>query len=181
MSATQEQILIDKCRTGETAAFGPLIKIYRKQLFSYLLRLLGNREDAEDLFQEILIKCWKGINKYSEQQKFSSWLFAIAHNTAMDKLRKRNKETMITETDPDELKHSSDPHKEFIGKEISIKIQKALDLLPFKQKEVFLLRVNSGMSFKEIALTTKEPLNTVLSHMHYSVKKIKRLLWSENE
>ncbi len=179
MSATHERTLIEKCRNGETTAFGPLIKIYRKQLFSYLLRLSGNREDAEDLFQETLIKGWRGIKKYSEQQKFSSWLFTIAHNTAMDKLRKRNKETMITETEPDELSHTSDPYKELIGKEIRNKIQKAVELLPFKQKEVFLLRINSGMSFKEIAQTTNEPLNTVLSHMHYSVKKIKRFLWSE--
>lgn len=181
MSATSEQTLIEKCRNGETAAFGPLIKIYRKQLFSYLLKLCGNREDAEDLFQETLIKSWKGINKYSELQKFSSWLFTIAHNTAMDKLRKRNKEAMITETEPDELSHTNDPLKDLIGKEIRNKIQKAVEFLPFKQKEVFLLRVNSGISFKEIAQATNEPLNTVLSHMHYSVKKIKRIFWSENE
>lgn len=181
MSTTHEQTLIENCQNGEAAAFGPLIKIYRRQLFSYLLRLSGNREDAEDLFQETLIKSWRGIKKYSERQKFSSWLFTIAHNTAMDKLRKRYRETLITETEPDELSNANDPHKELIGKEIKDKIQKAIDILPFKQKEVFLLRINSGLSFKEIAQTTKEPLNTVLSHMHYSVKKIKRLLWSENE
>jgi RNA polymerase sigma-70 factor, ECF subfamily len=181
MSATHEQTLIEKCRNGEAAAFGPLMKIYRKQLFSYLLRLSGNREDAEDIFQETLVKTWKGIRKYSNRQKFSSWLFAIAHNAAMDKLRKRNKEKMISKIEPDELHHSSDPHKELIGKEIRTKIEKAVEFLPFKQKEVFLLRINSGMSFKEIAQTTNEPLNTVLSHMHYSVKKIKSLLWRENE
>ena len=169
MSATHEHTLIEKCRNGETAAFGPLIKIYRKQLFSYLLRLSGNKEDAEDLFQETLIMGWRGIKKYSERQKFSSWLFTIAHNMAMDKLRKRNKKNMITEIGPDELHHTNDPHKELIGKEIRNKIQKAIEFLPFKQKEVFLLRVNSGMSFKEIAQTTNEPLNTVPSHMHYPV------------
>ncbi|MFA5803057.1 MAG: sigma factor [Melioribacteraceae bacterium] len=72
MSATHEQTLIEKCRNGETTAFGPLIKIYRKQLFSYLLSLSGNREDAEDMFQETLIKGWRGIKKYSEQQKFQN-------------------------------------------------------------------------------------------------------------
>ena len=75
MSATQEQALIEKCRNGESASFGPLIMNYKRQLFSYLFRLSGNREEAEDLFQETLIKAWKGIKRYSEQQKFSSWLF----------------------------------------------------------------------------------------------------------
>ena len=181
MNAAHEQIMIQKCRNGEVAAFGPLIKNYRKQLYSYLLRLSGNREDAEDLFQETLIKTWKGIKRYSEQQKFSSWLFTIAHNTAMDKLRKRNKENMITEIEPDELSHANDPHKELILKEVGEKIKRAVEQLPFKQKEVFLLRANGEMSFKEISQTTNEPLNTVLSHMHYSIKKIKKFLGNENE
>jgi len=59
MSVTQEQILIEKCRIGESDSFAPLMKNYRRQLFSYLLKLCGNREEAEDLFQETLIKAWK--------------------------------------------------------------------------------------------------------------------------
>jgi len=181
MSATQEQILIEKCRNGESAAFGPLIKNYRKQLFSYLFRLCGRREEAEDLFQETLVKTWRGINRYSEQQKFSSWLFTIAHNTAMDNLRKQNRENIIADIEPDQLQHTSDPHKELVLNEIGKKIQSAVETLSFKQKEVFLLRLSSGMSFKEIAAATKEPLNTVLSHMHYAINKIKRFLGNEND
>jgi len=181
MNTAQEQIMIQKCRNGETRAFGPLIGNYRKQLYSYLLRLCGNKEEAEDLFQETLIKTWMGIKKYSEQQKFSSWLFTIAHNSAMDKLRKRDKEKMITEIEPDDLRDIKDPHKELVSKEIGTKIWNAVEQLSFKQKEVFLLRVNGNMSFKEIAKTTNEPLNTVLSHMHYSIKKIKGFLGNQNE
>ena len=181
MSVTQEQILIEKCRIGESDSFAPLMKNYRRQLFSYLLKLCGNREEAEDLFQETLIKAWKGIRKYSEQQKFSSWLFTIAHNTAMDNLRKRKRNDITADIEPDDLQHSADPHSEIVWKEFQNKIHKAVELLSLKQKEVFLLRVNGEMSFREIADTTKEPLNTVLSHMHYSVKKIKSFLGNKNE
>jgi len=181
MSTTQEQVLIERCRSGDSSAFGQLIQTYRRQLFSYLFRLSGERTQTEDLFQETLIKTWKGIKKYNEQQKFSSWLFAIAHNTAMDNLRKRKRDEAIAEIEPDELKSESNPHHEFIRKENKLMIEKAVRNLSSKQKNVFLLRIYSGMSFKEISETTKEPINTVLSHMNYSVKKIKRILGKENE
>ncbi|MCX6169533.1 MAG: RNA polymerase sigma factor [Ignavibacteriales bacterium] len=181
MSTTHEQNLIEKCRSGNTSAFGPLMQIYRRQLFSYLFKLSGERTQAEDLLQETLIKTWKGIKKYSERQKFSSWLFTIAHNTAMDNLRKRNNDYLISDVEPDELQSANDPHKEFIKNETNTLIEKAIVTLSTKQKEVFLLRLYGEMSFKEISELTKEPLNTVLSHMHYSVKKIKKLLGNDNE
>lgn len=181
MSTTQEQSLIEKCRSGNTSAFGPLIQLYRRQLFSYLYKLSGDKTQTEDLFQETLIKTWKGIKKYNEQQKFSSWLFTIAHNTAMDNLRKRKHDEVIAEIEPDELRSESNPHNELVSSENKVLIEKAVKNLSSRQKEVFLLRIYSGMSFKEISETTKEPINTVLSHMNYSVKKIKRMLGKENE
>jgi RNA polymerase sigma-70 factor, ECF subfamily len=181
MSETREQDLIEKCRNGNSSAFGPLMQIYRRQLFSYLFKLSGERTQAEDLFQETLIKTWRGIKKYSERQKFSSWLFTIAHNTAMDNLRKRNRDYAITDIEPDELQSSSDPHAELTKNETHTMIEKAIAALSAKQKEVFLLRLYGELSFKEIVELTKEPMNTVLSHMHYSVKKIKKLLGNENE
>ena len=181
MSTTQEQVLIERCRSGDTSAFGRLIQTYRRPLFSYLFRLSGERTQTEDLFQETLIKTWKGIKKYNEQQKFSSWLFAIAHNTALDNLRKRKRDDAIAEIEPDELRSESNPHYELVSNENKLMIEKALENLSSKQKTVFLLRIYSGMSFKEISETTNEPINTVLSHMNYSVKKIKRLLGKENE
>lgn len=162
-------------------AFKPLVQIYRRQLYSYLFKLSRSREEAEDLMQIVLIKIWKGITRYSEQQKFSSWLFTIAHNVAMDNLRKRNKEMLITAIEPDELENSSNPHKELVESEIKAKINKAVELLSMKQKEVFLLRINGGLTFKEISGITKEPMNTVLSHMNYSIKKIKNYLGREDE
>jgi RNA polymerase sigma-70 factor (ECF subfamily) len=181
MSATQEQILIEKCRSGNNAAFGQLIQTYRRQLFSYLFRLSGERTQAEDLFQETLIKTWSGIKKYNEQQKFSSWLFTIAHNAAMDNLRKRKRDELITEIEPDDLHSEANPLNELVKSENKKRMEKALLVLSEKQKEVFLLRLYSGTSFKEIAKITKEPINTVLSHMNYSIKKIKKVLGAENE
>lgn len=170
-----EEQLLKRCRANDQAAFGSLINIYRKQLFSYLLRLSGNKMLAEDLFQETLIKVWKGLNNYNEQNKFSSWLFSIAHNVAVDSARSkevRNKQK--TTNDNYSYQSNSDPHSDFIATETREILMSAVDTLPDKQKEVFLLRLHSGMQFKEIAELTKQPLNTVLGHMHYAVSKIRK-------
>ena len=88
---------------------------------------------------------------------------------------------MLADIEPDELKSVDDPHKEFIINEANEMIEKAITMLSIKQKEVLLLRLYGELSFKEISDLTKQPLNTVLSHMHYSVKKIRKLLGNENE
>ncbi|MFA7227435.1 MAG: sigma-70 family RNA polymerase sigma factor [Melioribacteraceae bacterium] len=176
MSSTQEQNLIERCRNGDSSAFGLLIQPYRRQLFSYLFRLSGDRIQCEDLFQETLIKTWRGIKKYSERQKFSSWLFTIAHNTAIDNLRSRRKDEFISPADTEELKSGSDPHSDLVNSETKKMIETAMGKLSEKQKEVLLLRLYGDLSFKEISGLTGEPINTVLSHMHYAVKKLKKFI-----
>jgi RNA polymerase sigma-70 factor (ECF subfamily) len=181
MSTTQEQVLIERCRSGDSSAFGLLIKNYRRQLFSYLFKLSGDRTQAEDLFQEMLIKTWKGIKKYNEQQKFSSWLFTIAHNAAMDNIRKRKRDEAVSDVEPDKLKSESNPLRDIVNNETKQLLEKAVLKLSSKQKDVFLLRIYSQMSFKEIAEISGEPVNTVLSHMNYAVKKIKIELGKNND
>jgi RNA polymerase sigma-70 factor (ECF subfamily) len=177
----QENVLIEKCKNGESEAFGMLINGYRRQLYSYLFKLSGDRTSAEDLFQETLIKVWKGIKKYKEQNKFSSWLFSIAHNVSLDAYRKRVVRSNIIHTDelPDK-ETNKDPLSEVEAKELKEIINKTADQLPDKQKHVFLLRQHGGLTFKEISELTDEPLNTVLGHMHYATKKIRTALRKEN-
>lgn len=175
-----EAEIIKKCRLNDGLAFEILIQNYRKQLFSYLLRLSGNRMLAEDLFQETLIKVWKGIKSYNDQNKFSSWLFSIAHNVAVDFMRTasmRNKHLQMEDTI--EQKDENNPHSRFVERETRELVMAAVSQLSEKQKQVFLLRQHSGMTFKEIAKEMDQPINTVLSHMHYAVLKIRKKLSKE--
>ena len=179
----EEKILIEKCKSGVREAFGSLMKIYRRRLYSYLFKLTGDSADTEDVFQETLIKIWKGLPEYNNRNRFSSWIFSIAHNTAMDHLRKKMRERNFEEiTDETVNFHESwDFSDELHITEIKKQIGIAVDKLSGKQKNVFLLRIHSGMSFKEIAEVTGDPLNTVLSHMRYAVIKLKKNLRMYNE
>ncbi|MCU7495287.1 MAG: sigma-70 family RNA polymerase sigma factor [Ignavibacteria bacterium] len=181
MERILESLLIEKCRKGEHSAFRDLVKIYRRQLFSYLMRLTGDRMQAEDAFQETLIKVWKAIGKYDHKDRFSSWLFSIAHNAAMDSIRKNKLRGSLFHSDDIEVHTSeSNPYSDVVGQELREILDSIIDNLPEKQKQVFLLREHGEMSFKEISELTGEPLNTVLGHMHYAVEKIKRVLRKKN-
>ncbi|PKL90021.1 MAG: hypothetical protein CVV23_01390 [Ignavibacteriae bacterium HGW-Ignavibacteriae-2] len=176
-----ENQLILRCKQGDSSAFGLLVKNYRKQLYTYLVRMSGSRVAAEDLLQDTLIKAWKAIPKYKEQNKFSSWLFSIAHNIAMDSYRKNKVRAIIKYTDEQDNEPGSESLQYNIEtEELKNIIIESIETLSEKQQHVFLLRQHSGMSFKEIAEATDQPLNTVLSHMNYAVKKLKKILREKN-
>lgn len=174
-----EELLVKKCIAGDKDSFNRLIKAYRKQLYSFLLRICGNRDLADDLFQEVLIRVWNGFKNYKEQQKFASWLFTIANNVTIDHHRKKKHINMsLFEV---EIKSDEDLSDRIEKKEASKIIFSLVNNLSEKQKIVFLLRQHSNMSFKEISEITKEPLNTVLSHMNYAVKRIRKILKENHE
>lgn len=177
-----ESQLIDKCKANDGEAYRQLMKLYKNKLYGYLWRFSVSEDEADEMFQETMIKAWKGIRKYNEQKKFASWLFTIAHNVAMDFLRIRNKNTILVPIDEinDKLsKQSIDD--QMVQKEEIEKINQIVQNLSNKQRVVFLLRLNGELSYKEIAEITNEPINTVLSHMRYSIKKIKKQFDNENE
>ncbi|RMD50721.1 MAG: RNA polymerase sigma factor [Ignavibacteria bacterium] len=169
--------LIKQCLEGDKASFKTLIKPFLPKLLNYLFKLSGSRENAEDLMQETLIKIWLGLQNYNHVNSFDSWVFSIAHNTAIDYLRKNKYVQYPLEID---VSGNSDPHNEIVKKELDRNIVNALLKLSGKQQDTFILRVYGGLKFKEIAEILNEPLNTVLSHMNYAVKKIKKIMSEEN-
>jgi RNA polymerase sigma-70 factor (ECF subfamily) len=177
-----ETILIKNCKAGDGESFRKLLNIYRTKLYGYLWRFACDQDSAEEMFQETLIKAWKGIKKYNDQNKFSSWLFTIAHNVAMDNLRyQKHNNVVVNIEEAMNQPMTNGPEEEIISKEMIDKINKSIDKLSEKQKTVFLLRQQGELSFKEIAKVTNEPINTVLSHMRYAVKKIRIRVEENNE
>lgn len=176
MELVLEEELIARSLQGESHAFKQLIGTYRRQLFGYLLKFCGDRMLAEDLMQETLIRVWKNLPGYTPQNRFSSWLFCIAHNVAVDSGRKQKIREMVVHTGELETRNDYDPHSEMVYSELKDIVDSVLCQMPEKQKNVFLLREHGGLTFKEISELTGEPLNTVLGHMHYAVEKLRKAL-----
>lgn len=167
--------LVSRCRQGDLSAFEVLYQRYRLPLYSYLNRLVsGQSQTADDLFQQTWVKVLDNLGRYSEQQRFVSWLFRIAHNTAMDHFRRDGQREMVEVTESCAVDDSG-PWEDLDRQVLLDAVEAALGTLAPEQREVVLLR-QRGLSFKDIAAIQKSSINTVLGRMHYAVQHLRRRL-----
>src|ERR1041384_5747994 len=151
--ATDED-LVAAVLEGDRERFGDLIDRYQGRLVNYLFRLLRNADDAHDLAQEILVKVYQVLDRYDPQYKFSTWLFRVAQNAAIDQIRRRR------------LKLVSLQHEDAEGETRDWElrgdaIQQAIDALPWEYRELILLRHMAELAYEEIARLKGMPLGTV--------------------
>lgn len=178
--------LIKNYLRGDQEAFQYLYERYRKPLYGYLNRLLDNSALVDDLYQKTWMKVISNLQKYRENQKFSAWLFRIAHNTAMDHFRARRTAGQFSfdeSVEPEALADARDnPIQNMDRAELVASVKSALPNLPVAQREVFLLR-QEGVSFREIAAIQGVSINTVLGRMRYALQKLRQLLseWQEHK
>jgi len=171
-SPTDEE-LIARFQQGDSYAFDLLVKRYQDPLLNFVFRFLGNHTEAEDIVQETFYRLYKNKHYYREIAKFSTWIYTIAGNLAKTELRKRNRRKlfsishfMSTEKDYDIPDNEFTPDT-VTNSQITDKIiQKAIDKLSPKFKEVIVLRDIQGMSYEEIAEIVKIPLGTVKSRVN---------------
>ncbi len=168
-----DEILIAQFQQGDVDAFDILVRRYKDQLLNYVYRFVGNRIDAEDIVQETFLRVYKNKHYYKEIAKFSTWVYTIAGNLAKTELRRRKRRKVFSvsnfvndERDFDIPDVNRNPEKEVDG---SIKdgfIQKAIEKLPSKFKEVILLRDVQGFAYEEISQILNIPLGTVKSRVN---------------
>ncbi|NOY80971.1 MAG: sigma-70 family RNA polymerase sigma factor [Kiritimatiellaeota bacterium] len=175
LNEASDGCLIEAYRSGNEKAFEALYNRYRRQLFSYLNRVLPGRGAlVDDLYQQTWLRIIESLPAYREEQKFLSWAFRIAHNLAVDNFRReaRREEVEIDERIADE----TDPPWSRMDREaLKGLLAEAIQDLPEDQREVLLLR-QQGIAFKEIARIQGVSINTVLGRMHYAVRKLRRAL-----
>jgi RNA polymerase sigma-70 factor, ECF subfamily len=182
-----DEDLIKRYQNGDARAMDALIDRHHRQLFGFLYRSLGNRERAEDAYQEVFLKVVRSAPSYQPSARFAAWLYTIARHVVIDMARRdkyRETESLDQEVFEDggvarvEMTPSDDPdpEEEVTGMELATTLEQAISALPDEQKEVFLLRERAGLSFKEIADLTKAPLNTVKTRMHYALNRLRKTL-----
>ena len=122
------------------------------------------------MVQEVFIRVHRSIDRYEPRGKFESWIFTIANNLSLDFLRRKRPET----TETLELVGRVGPHEHASHRELRDALMAEVDRLPSEQREVFLLREKSGLSFREIADRIGCPLNTALGRMHYAMEHLRK-------
>jgi RNA polymerase sigma-70 factor (ECF subfamily) len=170
--STDEQ-LIAKFQLGDVQAYDVLVRRYKDQLLNFIYRFVGNRSDAEDIVQETLLRVYKNKHMYKEIAKFSTWVYTIAGNLAKTELRRRKRHKIFSvsnfvneERDYDIPDKALSPEKQVDSTIQEAIIQKAIEKLPVKFKEVIILRDIQGFAYEEISQILNIPLGTVKSRVN---------------
>jgi RNA polymerase sigma-70 factor (ECF subfamily) len=178
--------LLAEYYAGNAEALGVLVEKYKRPLFGFIFRFSEGREDADEVFQEVWVRAIKNMNRY-RQKSLLSWLFRIAHNLMIDRVRRRKFVLSLDTPASEDGAPLSErlagaglgPDAETGGRELGLRIEAAAAQLPIEQREVFWLRMQADLSFKEIAKIQKCSINTALARMQYAVSKLRKELASE--
>jgi RNA polymerase sigma-70 factor (ECF subfamily) len=181
--------LVRRILAGEEALFEILVRRYQTRVVSHVTRMVGSRDDAFDLSQEIFLKVFQALDRYNPEFKFSTWLFRIAGNAAIDHLRKRRPRTVPLEIPDSEsrsgvsaIEHESrglDPYADLRNVERGEAISRAIADLPPEFRELITLRHFGGLSYEEIARVKNMPLGTVKNKLFRARVVLKERLAGE--
>ena len=179
LALAADQQVVTWAQDGDESAFRELIRRYQRPIFSIIYRMVRDRELAEDLAQETFIKVLNAIDSYRPEHKFSSWIFKIANNAAIDHLRRRELETLSLEGAPDALTterqeatalqvrdRTESPLEELEARELGSQIEEAIAGLRPEYRSCIMLRHVEGRAYEEIAEILGLPLGTVKTYIH---------------
>jgi len=169
-------------RSGDPDALGPLMARYQNRVYRYLLRLVHQPADAEDLFQQTWIRVAEKIRSFDTSRNFDAWLFTLARNLAFDHLRRVRPQSLdepVGDDSPGETMISRmssgdpGPFDQLLAGERARLLAEALESLPVSYREVLSLRFEEEMKIEEIAAVLSAPLSTVKSRLRRSLEQLR--------
>lgn len=169
-----EEQCVAQARGGDASAFEELVRMYEAPVYRLALRMCGGRaEDAQEVAQEAFLAAWRGLPRFRGQCRFSSWLYKLTANAAVDHLRREKRRPAAVPLE--NAGEPADPHtpqEELERRELHRAVQQALDRLTPEHREVLLLRQMQGLSYQEIGAALSLEEGTV----KYRISRAKRQL-----
>ena len=176
---------IKEVRKGDTNAFGEIVEFYKDKVYQLCYRILGNSFEAEDIAQEAFIRAYMNLDRYNMNKKFSAWLFRIATNLCIDRIRKKKPDyyldaeisgsdglTMYAQIASQELL----PEDEVANMELQKIIEKEILNLPEKYRTVIVLKYIEELSLNEISEILDLPIGTVKTRIHRGREALRKQL-----
>ena len=179
-AAGEAEAFLERYLSGDALAFEMLVGLYEDRLYGYLERFTGDSHLAEDVFQQVFMKVADKAESFDRRSSFSTWLFRIARNAAVDELRRRRRDRITVGFDADDGREPADdsptPLESLAGLELRERILAAVAALPYSQREAFLLKEEAELGFQEIADIAGCPKETVKSRFRLAVEKLRAVL-----
>ncbi|MBT8180039.1 MAG: RNA polymerase sigma factor [Eudoraea sp.] len=177
-----EETLIENLKQKDTQAraFEVLINTYKERLYWHIRRIVLNHDDTDDVLQNTFIKIFRNIEKFKGDSKLYSWMYRIATNEALTFLKVKSKKLGVDNEELQErMANNLQADVYFEGDEIQLKLQKAIALLPEKQKLVFNMKYFEELKYEEISEILETSVGGLKASYHLAVKKIEASLKGE--
>ncbi len=183
-----DAVLVLRCQEDDCEAFDEIVARYKDGIYNYIWRMISNREDAEDLTQEVFVRAFVAIKSFRRESKLRTWLYKIATNLCVDKYRRAGlgKQIVIPlergRHDAEGCKpfdlpdNTHDPQRVYERAALQAEVQKALSRLPEKLRAAIVLYDLEGMSYQEIAGALGCPVGTVKSRIFNARMRLRDLL-----
>ncbi len=168
------------CAEGKTQYFEELVERYKNLVYSVLLRMVKDREEVNDLAQDVFIKLYRNIDKYDPQFRFSTWVIRICTNHVIDCRRKKHLECLPIEDFHMEPDQSDTPEEIALDGERKAIIKETLDDLPEMYRLPVVLYHQNGLSYQEISERINEPMSKVKNRIFRARKMLKEKLMSRH-
>jgi len=184
----EDSELIIIIHTQNREAYKELFARYQKKLFVYIYHLVGNRDETEDILQNVFSKTYKSIDNFDTTRKFSSWIYRIAHNESVNFLKRKSKRYTVSwddiSTSKDKLDTATNeerPEEKMEHQEIVKEIDYALKKIPARYQKVLQMRYFNEYSYEEIGKILKKPVNTVGTLINRAKKKLLEVVQEEGK
>src|SRR5882762_6835127 len=171
-SSAADRELVANAAQGLEGGFEELVRRYQRPISAYVYRMVGNHESALDLTQEIFIKVYGSLSRYRPEFKFSTWIYKIAHNAAIDHLRRNGgrERSLINGTESDNYDlpiecEGLSPEQQSEREERRVEIESVVRSLPTAYRELIVLRHSQDLTYEEIVEVTGLPLGTVKNRL----------------
>ncbi|NPV14844.1 sigma-70 family RNA polymerase sigma factor [candidate division WOR-3 bacterium] len=167
--------LVRRAQRGKTEAFEELVRRYEHKVYNITYRLLGNEEDATEALQDTFLRAYRSISRFKFKSSFYTWLYRIATNVSLTKLRRRKTQETVSLDEPikdtDDLKYDipdsrSTPEQAFEQKRLRERLQEAIAKLPEEYRTVVVMRDLEGLSNEEVSATLGITVPAVKSRLH---------------
>jgi RNA polymerase sigma-70 factor (ECF subfamily) len=156
-------------------AFQQLFEKYAERIYYFSMRYIKNKEEAEEIAQEVFVRVWLRRHDLKEELSFSSYIFMIAKNALIDTIRRKQKETIFQDNiKPNTELYSSSSNDSMEYKELSTLIDKSISELPLKRKQIYQLSRDEGLTYKQIAEKLNISIKTVETHMRLALQQLKK-------
>ena len=173
--------LIDAFAAGDEAAFEAIIRLIASDVVNIAYYYLGNYEDAKDVSQDIFVKLYKKLPSFQGKAKFSTWLYRVAVNTCIDRIRASKQTVSLDESRTESESDTAEGLEYFEKEEMKLLVCRSVERLPLRQKNVVILKHFVGMTMQEISVILGCSESSVKTHLSRAIENLRKIIETEKQ